>query len=117
MNMRHALLAALLLTGIVVSKAVLAAAPASVSAGGVTLRSSTADLPFGTATFANAGSDVVNANCLACHSTEMVTAQPNLPEATWKAEVLKMRVVFKAPIDDADVAPIVTYLMQIKGRK
>jgi mono/diheme cytochrome c family protein len=53
---------------------------------------------------------VVNRNCLACHSADMVLDQPLLPRATWAAEVTKMRNVYKAPISDADAALIVEYL-------
>jgi mono/diheme cytochrome c family protein len=53
---------------------------------------------------------VVNRNCLACHSADMVLDQPRFPRATWAAEVTKMRNVYKAPITDADAALIVDYL-------
>ncbi|HEY4275978.1 MAG TPA: cytochrome c [Rhizomicrobium sp.] len=53
---------------------------------------------------------VVNRNCLACHSADMVLDQPLLPRATWVAEVTKMRNVYKAPVTDADAALIVDYL-------
>ena len=52
----------------------------------------------------------VNQNCLACHSAEMVLNQPQLPRATWAAEVTKMRNVYKAPVSEADAALIVDYL-------
>jgi len=55
---------------------------------------------------------VVNQNCLACHSADMVLDQPLLPRATWTAEVAKMRNAYKAPISDADAALIVDYLAQ-----
>ena len=45
----------------------------------------------------------------------MVLNQAALPKATWEAEVRKMITAYKAPIDDADVAPIVAYLAKIKG--
>jgi hypothetical protein len=46
----------------------------------------------------------------------MVLNQPDLPKATWEAEVHKMISVYKAPIDDADVPAIVAYLEKIKGK-
>jgi mono/diheme cytochrome c family protein len=53
---------------------------------------------------------VVNQNCLACHSADMVLDQPLLPRATWAAEVAKMRNTYKAPLRDADIPLIVDYL-------
>jgi hypothetical protein len=46
----------------------------------------------------------------------MVLNQPALPKATWEAEVPKMIKVYKAPIDEADVAAIVAYLAKTKGK-
>lgn len=53
---------------------------------------------------------IVNQNCLACHSADMVLDQPLLPRATWAAEVTKMRNTYKAPLKDDDVPLIVDYL-------
>lgn len=55
--------------------------------------------------------DPVNANCLACHSASMVMTQPRLTPAEWAAEVTKMRAVYKAPIDPADDAAIIAWLV------
>ena len=63
------------------------------------------DLPFGDRMFEGPGADVVNNNCLACHSVGMVLTQPPLSRQTWEAEVAKMRNVFKAPIANEDVPP------------
>jgi cytochrome c553 len=60
--------------------------------------------------------DATNNNCLSCHSVEMVLNQAPLPKATWEAEVQKMIKAYKAPIDAADVAPIVDYLVKTKGK-
>jgi cytochrome c5 len=85
-------------------------APSAVSAGGVTLRSVNMDLPNGDRQFEGPGADVVNNNCLACHSAGMVLTQPRLPRAVWQAEVEKMRNTYKAPVDAKDVPSIVDYL-------
>jgi mono/diheme cytochrome c family protein len=77
----------------------------------VTLPDSTAVFPPGT------GADVANANCLVCHSVGMVMNQPTLPKAVWEAEVNKMRNVFKATVDESNVAAITDYLTSIKGPK
>jgi hypothetical protein len=44
----------------------------------------------------------------------MVLNQPSYPKATWAAEVHMMIANYKAPIDDADVAAIVDYLIKTK---
>jgi hypothetical protein len=80
------------------------------------LKSVNVDLPAGDSQFpGGAEADATNNNCLACHSADMVLNQAALPKATWEAEVRKMINIYKAPIDDADVAPIVAYLVKIKG--
>lgn len=47
----------------------------------------------------------------------MVLNQPAMTKTQWQAEVDKMRLAFKAPIDAEDVGPIVDYLVSIKGAK
>jgi mono/diheme cytochrome c family protein len=81
-----------------------------------TIKTTTVDLPAGDSLFPGGSSaDAINQNCLACHSTDMVLNQPALQKATWEAEVHKMINTYKAPVDNADIAPVVDYLMQIKG--
>jgi mono/diheme cytochrome c family protein len=80
------------------------------------LKSQTVVLPASTQAFpGGAAADPVSTNCVTCHSPGMVLNQPNLSKAAWEAEVRKMINVYKAPIADAAVAPIVVYLVQIKG--
>jgi len=58
------------------------------------------------------------ANCVACHSAEYMLYQP--PTAArpyWEAMVTRMKVVFKAPIDDADMPAIVDYLVKTYGNE
>ena len=88
-------------------------APATVSVGDVTLRSVKVDLPDSDRNFEGPGADVVNTNCLACHSAGMVLTQPRLPRAVWQAEVDKMRSTYKAPIAAEDVSAIVDYLAKL----
>ena len=91
------------------------AAPASQH---IVLKSQTITLPTTDKVFpAGPNVDVVNGNCLACHSIEMVFNQPNLSKAGWESEVNKMRNVYKAPIDEKDVGPIVDYLAAVRGTK
>jgi cytochrome c5 len=56
------------------------------------------------------GVDAMNRNCAACHSTSMILLQPALTTDQWKAEIKKMREVYKAPIDPADEPAILAYL-------
>jgi hypothetical protein len=60
--------------------------------------------------------DAINNNCLACHSTEMVTNQPRLSAAEWAASVAKMRSVYKAPVAPEDDAAIIAWLVASQGR-
>lgn len=59
---------------------------------------------------AGAHADLVNANCRACHSASMILTQPPLSVEQWQAEVKKMREIYKAPVAEADVPGIVSYL-------
>ncbi len=87
---------------------------AAIAADGLTsFKSVNVDLPFGDRMFEGPGADVVNNNCLACHSVGMVMTQPPLARQTWEAEVAKMRNVYKAPIANEDVTPIVDYLSKL----
>jgi mono/diheme cytochrome c family protein len=80
------------------------------------LKSLSFDLPTGDLMFpAGPGSDAANNNCLACHSAGMVLNQPALSQAQWRAEVEKMRMAYKAPVDEKDVDAIVNYLVSIGG--
>ena len=95
-----------------------AAMPLAVDAQSpLTLKSVSIDLPDRGTMFSGPGSDVVNNNCLACHSAGMVLNQPALPAAAWQAEAEKMIHMFKAPVDEKDVPAIVEYLTRTKGAK
>ena len=94
-----------------------APAPSSVSAGGFSLASTSVDLPIDEAQYPDGPhADVINANCTACHSASMALNQPALSQDQWKAEVTKMREVYKAPIAEADVAAIVAYLTTMSSK-
>ena len=59
------------------------------------------------------------AACAACHSTDYIATQPrglSNPRAFWQAEVVKMRVAYGAPIEEADVGKIVDYLVAAYGK-
>lgn len=56
------------------------------------------------------------ASCGTCHSAEYMRYQPpNVPRSYWEAMVKRMKGVFNAPIDDADVNDIVDYLASTYG--
>jgi hypothetical protein len=99
--------------------AALALAPLYAKAEGkFSLRSVSADLPFGDRMFPEGpGAEAANNNCLACHSVGMVLNQPVLSRAQWLSEVEKMRTAYKAPIDPKDVNTIVDYLVKINVAK
>jgi nitrate reductase cytochrome c-type subunit len=55
--------------------------------------------------------DAANNNCLACHSAAMITAQPRLSRTQWAETIAKMRTVYGAPIEPADDAAILDWLL------
>ena len=58
------------------------------------------------------------ASCVACHSAEYMLYQPpTAPRAYWDAMVHRMKAVFKAPIEDADIPDIVDYLVKTYGNE
>ena len=58
------------------------------------------------------------ANCVACHSAEYMQYQPpTAPRPYWDAMVKRMKTVFKAPIDDADMPAIIDYLAKTYGNE
>jgi hypothetical protein len=58
------------------------------------------------------------AQCVACHSAEYMRYQPaNAPRGYWENMVKRMKVVFKAPVNDADMPDIVDYLVKTYGNE
>jgi hypothetical protein len=56
------------------------------------------------------------AACATCHSAEYMRYQPpTAPRTYWDAMVKRMKNVFNAPIDDADMPDIVDYLVKTYG--
>jgi len=56
--------------------------------------------------------------CVACHSAEYMLYQP--PTAArpyWDAMVKRMKAVFNAPVNDADMPAIVDYLVKTYGNE
>jgi len=71
-------------------------------------------LPAETAAFAPGPNlEVVQSNCVACHSSDYISAQPRSfkdKKGFWQAEVSKMIKAYHAPIKEEDVGKIVDYL-------
>src|SRR5262245_22384627 len=64
------------------------------------------------------GYALAQANCVACHSAEYMLYQP--PSAArpyWDTMVKRMKAVFKAPVNDADMPAIVDYLVKTYGNE
>ncbi|UQA57287.1 hypothetical protein [Polyangium aurulentum] len=61
------------------------------------------------------GRETAAVACVICHSPRYITGQPAFGRAVWVAEVDKMRKVYGAPIQEAQVAEIVDYLVAIRG--
>jgi len=62
------------------------------------------------------GYQLALANCLMCHSAQYVQTQPHSsPRSYWEATVKKMKTPFGAPFPEADIAPIVDYLVKTYG--
>jgi hypothetical protein len=76
------------------------------------------ELPDTDGLFADAGqvsADPINSNCLACHSAAMVLNQPRLTRLQWGETLAKMRTAYHAPIDPADDAAILDWLVAHQG--
>jgi mono/diheme cytochrome c family protein len=57
-------------------------------------------------------------NCVTCHSAEYMLYQPpSAPRPYWDAMVRRMKGVFKAPLDEADIPLIVDYLVKTYGNE
>ncbi len=64
------------------------------------------------------GYEKARAQCVACHSAEYMQYQP--PTAArpyWENMVKRMKGVFNAPLDDADIPDIVDYLVKTYGNE
>lgn len=64
------------------------------------------------------GYEKARTNCVACHSAEYMLYQP--PTAArpyWENMVKRMKTVFNAPLEDADIPVIVDYLVKTYGNE
>ena len=64
------------------------------------------------------GVELVEANCLTCHSLRYIETQPELSKKAWDKIVKKMIKNYGAPISDTTVInQIIDYLATVKGKK
>ena len=64
----------------------------------------------------SAGKELVEINCLTCHSLRYIEMQPRFSRKTWEKTVTKMIKNYGAPVQDSvTAARIVDYLVRIKG--
>jgi sulfite dehydrogenase len=79
------------------------------------------ELPPDTAVFKPSplpGYQAVQRNCMTCHSAQYAATQPpGSNRAYWEATVRKMKKPFGAQFDDADIAPMVDYLVKTYGNE
>jgi hypothetical protein len=60
-------------------------------------------------------SELAQAQCQFCHSTDYIVMQPHGAAKQWEAVVTKMIKVFGAPTNEADAKAIVEYLSSAYG--
>ncbi len=62
------------------------------------------------------GSELAQAQCQFCHSTDYIVRQPPGDAKHWDAVVTKMRKTFGAPVSETDAKAIVEYLSSAYGK-
>ena len=62
------------------------------------------------------GAELVQANCMMCHSHEYITTQPAFTREQWKASVAKMQQKYGAPIAPEAVDALLDYLVRSYGK-
>ena len=73
-------------------------------------------LPAETAKFKNGpGVDLVQGQCILCHSADYISTQPRLTGTQWRATVTKMQLKYGAPIMTNTVDRLVDYLSKSYG--
>jgi len=75
------------------------------------------ELPASDETFPpGVGADIASSQCLICHSAGMVMRQPPLTKDEWRAEIMKMRTSYGAPLPEDQVDGLSEYLKSIGGQ-
>ena len=62
------------------------------------------------------GAELVQANCIMCHSHEYITTQPAFTREQWKASVTKMQQKYGAPLAPEAVDALLDYLLGSYGK-
>ena len=62
------------------------------------------------------GADLVQANCIICHSHEYITTQPAFTRDQWKASVTKMQQKYGAPLPPENMDAVLDYLAKAYGK-
>lgn len=73
------------------------------------------DLPVSTETFPPGPGVELTGVCLICHSADMVLKQPLMSADVWREEIIKMRVVYGAPLNDSDIEPLTVYMTSLNA--
>jgi mono/diheme cytochrome c family protein len=63
------------------------------------------------------GAEIAASQCQICHSAGMILTQPPLKKGEWRAEIMKMRTAYGAPIPEDQVDGLAEYLEQANGRQ
>lgn len=63
------------------------------------------------------GGEIANSQCQICHSAGMILTQPPLKKDEWRAEIVKMRTAYGAPIPEDQIDGLSAYLTAINGRQ
>lgn len=63
------------------------------------------------------GVELVNAQCMVCHSADYISTQPRLTKAQWAAAVTKMQQKYGAPVATNKIDLLVGYLAKNYGRE
>ena len=64
------------------------------------------------------GYALAQSQCVACHSAEYMRYQPaTAARPYWDAMTKRMKLVFKAPVNDDDIPAIVDYLVKTYGNE
>lgn len=82
----------------------------------IVIKSTKVELPVSTATFPSGPGSELTGKCLICHSAGMVLKQPLLSADVWRKEIIKMRDVYGAPLQDSDIEPLTAYMTSLNAK-
>lgn len=82
----------------------------------IVIQSEKIDLPVSTSAFPPGPGSELSGKCLICHSAGMVLQQPAMSADQWRKEIIKMRKVYGAPLQDADIEPLTAYMTWLNAR-